>query len=249
MSGHSKWSQIKRQKGVADSKRGQIFTKLANAIIVAARSGGTNPDTNFRLRLSIEEARKNNMPKENIERAISKGAKEGENLEEIKYEGFGPGGIAIIVEAATDSRNRTGQEIKNIFERVGGNLAGPGSVSFNFEPKGLLLLEKQENLDSQMLSLIDLGVEDIVETEDGLEVYVSPDKLTETRDSLQNAQFKIMSYELFEKPKNSQVISDPIAAHKVLNFLDTLENQDDVQKVYANIDIPQEILKNLNSIS
>jgi len=110
-------------------------------------------------------------------------------------------------------------------------------------------LEKQENLDSQMLSLIDLGVEDIVETEDGLEVYVSPDKLTETRDSLQNAQFKIMSYELFEKPKNSQVISDPIAAHKVLNFLDTLENQDDVQKVYANIDIPQEILKNLNSIS
>ncbi len=250
MSGHSHYATIKRQKGLRDAAKGQIFSKLARAIQIAVKGGGgIDPDSNARLRVAVEAARNSNMPKENIERAISKGAKEGENLEEIKYEGFGPGGIAVVVEVATDNRNRTGQEIKNLFERGAGNLAGPGAVSFNFEPKGLLLIEKQSNLEEQMLALIDAGVEDIVETEDGLEVYVPPEKLSETKDKLQNGQFKVLSYELFEKPKNTQVINDPAVAQKVLNFLDSLENQDDVQKVYANIDIPQEILKNLNSSS
>lgn len=245
MSGHSKWSTIKRQKEANDAARGQLFSKLARAISIAVKTGGgENPDTNHKLRMAIDKARANNMPKVNIERAISKGTGGGA-LEEVTYEGFGPAGIAVIVEVATDNRNRTGQEIKNLFERGGGRLAGPGAVSFNFEPKGLLVIEKKADSDEQMLALIDLGVEEIEEMEDGIEVYVESGNLSDLKKKLEEQGFKITSSELVRKPKNFQVISDKETASKILSFLDNLEEQDDAQKVFANFDIPEEIIKEI----
>lgn len=245
MSGHSKWSTIKRQKEANDAARGQLFSKLARAVSIAVKTGGgENPDTNHKLRMAIDKARTSNMPKVNIERAISKGAGGGA-LEEATYEGFGPAGIAVIVEVATDNRNRTGQEIKNLFERGGGRLAGPGAVSFNFEPKGLLVIEKKTDSDEQMLALIDLGVEEIEEMEDGIEVYVESGNLSDLKKKLEKQGFKITSSELVRKPKNFQVISDKETASKILSFLDNLEEQDDAQKVFANFDIPEEIIKEI----
>jgi YebC/PmpR family DNA-binding regulatory protein len=193
----------------------------------------------------MDAARAANMPKENIERAISK-ASGPETLEEVTYEGYGPSGIAVVVEAATDNRNRTGQEIKNIFERGGGSLAGPGAVSFNFEQKGLLLVEKKEDPQAQMLSMIDLGVEDVEETTDAIEVYVATDKLAEARQKLIEAGLNVTSAELYLKPKNLQPVTDPKEASRVLSFLDSLEQQADVQKVNANVDIPDNVVAQAN---
>jgi YebC/PmpR family DNA-binding regulatory protein len=247
MSGHSKWSTIKRKKEATDAARGKLFSKLSRAISVAVKTGGgSNPDTNHKLRVAIEAARAANMPKVNIERAISKGGGP-EMFEEIMYEGFGPGGIAIILQAATDNRNRTGQEIKALFDRAGGSLAGPGAVSFNFEPKGLLVVEKEKDSESQMLRLIDVGgVEDIQETDDVIEVYVEPANLTKMRTELENKGFKIESFELVQKPKNYQTVLDEKTASRALSFLETLEGHDDIQKVYANLDIPQEVMEKIN---
>ena len=246
MSGHSHYATIHRQKEAKDAQKGQIFSKLAKEIAIAVKSGGPDPNGNFKLRVAMDRARAANMPKDNVERAISSGSSSATDLEEATYEGFGPSGIAVMVSAATDNRNRTGQEVKNLFERAGGRLAGPGSVSFNFENKGLLVIEKKAEAETQMLTLIDMGVEDIEETDDGIEVYVSPDKLTQTRKKLQEAGFSIASTELFMKPKSLQTISDPSEAKKALAFLESLEEHEDIQKVFANLDIPDAVVSQVS---
>lgn len=238
MSGHSKWSTIKHKKAANDQARGKVFSKLSKAISIAIKTGGgANPETNYKLRMAIDTARAADMPKANIDRIINKAEKEDENLEEVKYEGFGPEGINVIVEVVTDNRNRTAQEIKGLFERGGGRLGGPGSVSFNFEPRGLILIKKSAEKENQILQLIDLGVEEFEETEVGIEVYVSPSKLSSLRQEIEKVGFEIISVELIQKPKSLQSISDPQKGEKVVRFLDNLDNQDDVQQVFTNADL------------
>jgi len=245
MSGHSHYATIKRQKEVKDAARGNMFSKLAKAISIAAKTGGgPDPNSNFKLRVAIDKARGFNMPKDNIERAISHAS--GGTLDEVTYEGFGPSGVAIIVEVATDNRNRTGQEIKNIFERAGGSLAGPGAVSFNFEAKGQLVVKKEGDAEAQMLKLIDAGAEDMEDTEDGIEVHVPSEKLSQVSKDLTEGGFTVTSTELVQKPKNYVTVADPSHANKVISFLDALNEQEDVQKVFANLDIPDEILAKLS---
>ncbi len=242
MSGHSKWATIHREKGVKDSKRGNIFAKLGKAISIAVKAGGgPDPSANFKLRVAMEKAHAADMPKDNIERAISKGSG-GEALEEAVYEGFGPGGIGVIVEVTTDNKNRTASEIKNLFERGGGTLAGPGAVSFNFEQKGFLLVKKTTDPEGQMLKLIEAGVEDVEESEDGIEVYTAPHSLSEIRKKLETESFEIISTELYLKPKTLLTISDKGGAQKAMSFLEALEESEDVQKVYTNLDVPENIL-------
>ncbi|MBI4059312.1 YebC/PmpR family DNA-binding transcriptional regulator [Candidatus Microgenomates bacterium] len=234
MSGHSKWATIHRQKESKDAKRGLIFTKLGRAITIAARSG-PDPDANFKLRLAIDKARVANMPKENIERAISR-SQSGIAVEETTYEGFGPQGVAVIVQAVTDNKNRTSQEIKNLFERNGGRMAGPGSVSYQFEQVGQLIVKKNDNAEEQMLSLIDARVEDMEESADGIEIYTKPAELNNTREKIAGLGFGVVSAELTMKPLNLVSLGSD-EAQKVVSFLETLQNHDDVQAVYANLDI------------
>lgn len=242
MSGHSKWATIHRSKEVKDAKRGNLFSKLGRAISIAVKAGGgPDPSSNFKLRVAIEKARAADMPKDNIERAISRAAEAGA-LEEVNYEGFGPGGIGVIVEVATDNKNRTSQEIKNAFERGGGSLAGPGAVSFNFEQKGFLLVKKTDKPDEQMLALIEAGVEDVEETEDGIEVYTVPSKLAEVRNDLEGKGFEIVSMELYMAPNSLVTVSDPDVAKRAMSFLEGLEEGEDVQKVYSNLDVPENLL-------
>ncbi len=248
MSGHSKWSTIKRQKGANDAAKGKLFSKLGRAISIAVKSGGgIDPNNNAKLREVIDAARAVNMPKENIERAISRASSESENLEEVTYEGFGPKGIAIMLVAATDNRRRTGQEIKNIFERSGGTLGGPSSVSFNFSPRGYILVKKEGDTDKQMLTLIDLGVEDLEEVEDGIEAYVSPQNLYDVSQKIGKAGYKVEKNELIQKPLNLTTLDNVEDARKAVSFLESLEDHDDVHKVFANLDIPQKILEELAS--
>ncbi len=247
MSGHSKWSTIKRQKEAADKQRGKIFSKLAKAITIAAREG-TDPDTNFKLRLEVDRAKQANMPKENIERAIiraSGGAGEGQ-LEEVVYEGYGPEGVAIIAEAATDNRNRTTAEIKQLFERGGGSLGGPGTVTYQFRPMGLITVEKSDNPDEQILKIIDLGVEDVEEATDALEVYIQSQKLGEFKEKLNQKGFKVLSAELVKQPKNEIKIKNANKATKILKLMDSLQEHDDVQRAFANFDIPEEVLQQVS---
>ncbi|OGM08623.1 hypothetical protein A2159_03685 [Candidatus Woesebacteria bacterium RBG_13_34_9] len=244
MSGHSHFSTIRRKKEGKDAAKGQIFSKYARVIQLAVKSGGgPDPSANYKLRMAIEKARASNMPKENIERAISKGTSSSENLEEVFYEGFGPSGIGIIVEAVTNNRNRTSQEIKNIFERGGGSLAGPGSVSFQFEPKGNVVIKKETDSQKQMLDLIDIeGVEDVEEGEDAIDVYTSPDSVGRVRDNLMQKGYSLISIAIIKRPKSLITVDSKESATKVLNLLEKFEEQDDVQDVYANVDIPNEFL-------
>lgn len=242
MSGHSHYATIKRQKGANDAAKGNLFSKLARSIMIAAKNG-SDPDMNFKLRFEIDKAREASMPRENIDRAIAKATTDAAKLEEIMYEGFGPGGIGVMVEVASDNKNRTAQEMKNIFDKNGGNLAGPGAVSFNFESKGSMLIKKTDDPESQMLALIDAGVEDVNETDDGIEVYTSPDKLSETHKALSAKGFEISQAELQMKPKNLQVLEDPQVAAKALKFLDALDEVEDVQKVYTNLEVPDEVME------
>jgi YebC/PmpR family DNA-binding regulatory protein len=252
MSGHSKWATIHRQKESKDARRGQIFTKLGNAITVAVRDGGgiTDPEKNFKLRLAIEKARAINMPKENIARAITRGSggMGGEKWEEVTYEGYGPGGIAIIVEAVTDNKNRTTAEIKNLFERGGGSLAGPGAVLFQFEKAGLLTIKKNTNPDAQILKIIDLGVEDVEEATDAIEVYTKPEQITKIKEQLLKAGFEVLGTEQILKPKTSLKINDVQTSERVLKFMENLEEHNDIQRVFANFDIPNEILGQISNV-
>lgn len=246
MSGHSHFATIKRQKAANDAAKGNVFSKMARAIMIAAKNGA-DPDMNFKLRFEIDKARAVSMPKENIERAIAKATTDAANIEEITYEGFGPGGIGVLVEVASDNKNRTAQEMKNVFDKGGGNLAGPGAVSFNFESKGYMFIKKSADPDSQELALIDAGVEDIETAEDGFEVYVAPDKLSEMNKKLTASGFEVTETELQMKPKNLQTITDPGTASKVLKFLDQLDELDDVQKVFSNADISEETMSQISS--
>lgn len=248
MSGHSHWATIKRQKEAADRQRGKIFSKICRMISVAARDGA-DPQTNFKLRLAIEKAKQANVPKDNILRAIQRGSggQEGASWEEISFEGYGPGGIGVIVEAVTDNRNRTTAEIKNIFERAGGSLAGPGAVAYLFQKKGLITVEKNEGeVDSQMLQLIDLGAEDVEEATDAIEVFTNPSQLSQLKEKIEKNNFKVKSAEIIMEPQTPVTIDDPEKAKKVLQFMENLEEHDDVQKVYANFDIPNKILSQIN---
>lgn len=236
MSGHSHFSTIKRQKEANDSVKGKVFSKMAKIIAVAVREGGgSDPDSNYKLRIAIETARASNVPKDNIKRAIDNASSVGA-LDEITYEGFGPGGANVIVQTMTDNRNRTVQEIKSIFERAGGSMGTPGSVSFNFENKGYILVTKSGDVDEQMLKLIDLGAEDVNEVEDGIEVYTDHSKLFEVRKAIEENGMSVISMELTQRPKNILMIDNKEAAEKIIKFVETLEDNDDVQKVYTNID-------------
>jgi len=235
MSGHSKWSTIKHKKAATDSKRGQIFTKLGRAITIAAKEGGPDPASNFKLRLVVDKAREVNMPKANIERAIEKGSGQGagENLETAVYEGFGPGQIAVMIEVVTDNKNRTAAEIKKVFERGGGSLGQPGSVAYLFNKKGRLFLEKQADVDNQMLKIIDLGVDEVEAGNEGVEVLVSATNLGKAREQLIQAGFVIKSADLIYKPQALMELSDD-SEQKLTEWLDALEELDDVQAVYTN---------------
>jgi len=250
MSGHSKWSQIKRQKGVADVKRGKVFTKLANAVIIAVREGKSgDPVANFKLRLVMEQARAANMPKDNIQKAIDRalGRIEGAGqIEEVKYEGYGPFGIAVMVEAATDSKNRTTSEVKNTLERAGGSLGGPGSVSWMFENQGLISVKKGEKeADEIILSAADFGAEDAAEAGETVEIYTKPDEVEKVKEDLEKAGYEIESFEILQKPKNLVEVTEEGKASQVLQFIDKLDNLDDVVKVSANFDIPESILERI----
>jgi len=244
MSGHSKWSTIKRQKEATDKKRGQAYSKLGKVITIAARNGA-DPETNFKLRLAIEKGRQMNMPKENIKRAIEKGSggKGGEQLAEIIYEGYGPFGMALIIETVTDNRNRTSAEIKNILERIGGGLASPGAVTFQFKKTGLITVQKGSDVDSQMLSLIDLGAEDVEEAKDVIEVYSKPKQLDQIKEKILQAGLEVLSAELIMEPISQVKIENSAKAQKIIKLMETLENHDDIQKVYANFDITSEVLE------
>ena len=244
MSGHSKWSTIKRAKGLNDAKRSQIFTKLAREIAVAARGGDPNPDVNPRLRMAIDKARDSNMPKDNIERAIKRGSgtAEGEALQEITYEGFGPGGTAILVEVLTDNRNRAVADVRNAFTRAGGNLGETGSVAWQFESRGLIVLNPNGG-DAEELALqaIDTGADDVRVEGDSVEVYTAPDALAEVRKALSETDTPVESAELMKMPKNT-IPLDEQKAKQVLRLLDALDDLDDVQRVSSNADFPEEVL-------
>lgn len=235
MSGHSKWATIHRQKEVNDAKRGQLFSKLVRAISAAAKQG-ENPDTNMKLKIAVERARSANMPKANIERAISAAEADAANLVEVVYEGYGPGGVALMVEATTNNRNRTSQEIKNIFERFGGSLGGPGSVAFNFEPKGWVYVEKASNAQEQMLSLMDIeGIEDVEQDQGGIEVYTSPSALAEVISKVKDKSFVIQSSGLIQKAKQVKPV-DAKTSEKLDQLLERLNDHEDVQNVFTDSD-------------
>ena len=248
MAGHSKWKQIKHKKGVADAKRGQLFTKLTREITVATREGGGDPGGNFRLRLAIQKARDNNMPLDNIERALKKGIGEGvgaAEFVELAYEGYGPGGAAVYVQALSDNRNRTAADVRRVFARGGGNLGESGSVGWIFDFKGVILADIAENLGEDMaLAAIDAGAEDVKTDATLLEVYTEPELLEPVRAVLEAGGASVTSAELQMVPKTPMTL-EPSVATQTLRLLDSLEELDDVQKVYTNADFPEEVLAGL----
>ncbi len=245
MSGHSKWAQIKRQKGVNDVKRGQVFTKMAREITLAAREGGPDPEGNFRLRLAVQRARDSNLPMENIDRAIKRatGALEGPQLEQVTYEGYGPAGVAIMVQTLTDNRNRTVAEVRNVFTRAGGNLGESGCVAWNFDSMGVLTVEADgHDADDLALEAIDAGADDVKVDGGTLEVYTSTEGLESTRKALEGKKIKVSSAE-FSMVAKTKVPLGEKEAHSVLKLIDKLEELDDVQEVYSNAEIPDEVME------
>jgi YebC/PmpR family DNA-binding regulatory protein len=251
MSGHSKWAQIKRQKGVADARRGQLFTKLAREIIVAVREGGSNPDANFRLRLAIQRARDSSMPMDNIERAIKRGSgqTEGASLVEMVLEGYGPSGAAIMVKALSDNRNRTVQDVRNIFSRHGGNLGESGCVAWLFDSRGVITVDTGDlNAEELALGAIDAGAEDVKIETNYIEVYTKPEELEKVREALKQKNIPIASSELSMVPKTMIQLEEK-AALQTLRLLDKLEELDEVQHVSSNADFPDSILEKYQSLS
>ena len=245
MSGHSKWSSIKYQQGVADDRRGKLFTKLTREIILAVRESGSNPETNYHLRLATQKAKDNNMPSDNIERAVKRGegTLEGATLSELILEGYGPGGAAILVEALTDNRNRTVQEVRSTFSRSGGSLGESGSVTWLFDQKGLITVETN-NMDADELALqaIDAGAEDVIPQSGYVEIYTKPEELEAVRKVLEQNNTTICSAELAKIPKTT-VQLDEHTASQVLKLLDKLEELDDTQSVCSNVDFPDDVLE------
>jgi YebC/PmpR family DNA-binding regulatory protein len=246
MSGHSKWSSIKHKKGAVDARRGKLFSKLSRAIIVAAREGGPDPDGNATLAAAVQKARDNSMPKDNIERAIARGAGAGdggEAYEHITYEGYGPGGVAVLVEALTDNRNRTAAEVRHIFSKNDGNLGESGVVAWLFERRGLILVDANADEDGVMLAAADGGADDVGQEGSSYQITCAPESLRAVRESLETAGIEIESAQLTLLPKTTVQIEDESAAKKLLRLMDALEENDDVQDVYANFDIPEGILE------
>jgi len=246
LSGHSKWASIKRKKGATDAKRGQLFSKLTRAIIVAARDGGPDPGWNIALQNAIEKARENSMPKDNIDRAIAKGAGTGADAaayETVTYEGYGPGGIALFVEALTDNRNRTAADVRHVFTKNDGNLGESGSVAWLFERKGVILVPGEIDEDELMLAAADAGADDVEAEESSYRVTTAPENLHAVREALESAGIAIESAESTMVPKTSVEIEDETVARKVVRMMDELEENDDVQDVYSNFDIPETVLE------
>jgi len=247
MSGHSKWAQIKHKKARTDLERGKAFSKLIRLITVAARQGGGNPENNPRLRLAIQKAREVNMPQENIEKAIRKGTGEleGVTYEEIVYEGYGPGGVAIMVEATTDNRNRTTAEIRHLFNRYGGSLGETGCVSWVFERKGLISFEKDRADEETIMSVaIDAGAEDIRSTETTIDVITAPEDFEQVREIIERSGLRYAVAQVTMVPKTTVSVEGK-QAQQVLSLIEALEDHDDVQEVYANFDIADELLESL----
>lgn len=244
MAGHSKWNNIKNKKGKEDAKRGRIFTKLGRYIMVAAREGGADPDYNPALKVAIDKAKAENMPNDNIDRAIKKGTGEigGSNFEEITYEGYGPSGIAVIVKCLTDNRNRTAPDIRHAFDKYGGNLGQPGCVSFMFDKKGQLGIENSDNIDSEeiMMEALELGAEDVNFEEEGIEILTSPEDYVKVRKGLEDLGYEFVISEISYIPQNYTKLTDENDIKNMEKMIDILEDNDDVQEVYTNWDKPDE---------
>lgn len=249
MSGHSKWANIKHKKAAADAKRGKVFTRIAKEITIAARDGGGDPDANPRLRLAIQNARSVNMPSDNIKRAIQKGTGEiqGASYEEITYEGFSPGGVSVIVETVTDNRNRTFSEIRAQFGKLGGNLGEPGSVSWNFDRKGVVTIKTNSKTEEELLDLVlDSGAEDLEYDEEQSRIICAFESLASCTNYFQEKNIDVAESKLEYLPKTLFEIKDINEARKVLKFIDTIEDHDDVQNVYSNDDIPDDIMEQIS---
>jgi YebC/PmpR family DNA-binding regulatory protein len=250
VSGHSKWSSIKHKKGAADAKRGKLFTKLTRAIQVAAREGGGDPEGNPALALAIQKARDSSMPKDNIERAIAKGSgadQDAEAFESITYEGYGPGGVAILIETLTDNRNRTGSEIRHAFSRYNGNLGEPGSVNYLFEKKGELVVDGAKYTEDDLMPAIDAGAEDVSLDGDVFEVVTGPADFTTVREALEAAGVELQSAEVNMRPSTRTPVEESDAG-TLMKLIDTLEEHDDVQAVHANFDVDDAVLERVAAV-
>jgi len=246
MSGHSKWANIKRRKGAVDAKKGKVFFKLIKEITVAARLGGADPDGNPRLRSAILAGRAENMPKENVERAIKKGAGggEGANYDEILYEGYGPGGVAVLVETMTDNRNRTVGEVRFFFSKAGGNMGESGCVSWMFDKKGQILIEKSAIDEDKLMEMaLEAGAEDVVVDDNVFQVLTAPEDFNAVREVLEAAKLTFLEAGVSMIPKTVVEVPDEKTARQLMRLLDNLEDNDDVQHVHANFDIPDEIME------
>ena len=245
MAGHSKWAQIKRKKGVTDAKRGQLFTKLGRELAVAARQGGGNPDENPALRLAIERARQNNMPKDNIQRAIDRAtnAADAAQLEEIRYEAYGPGGAALLIDSLTDNRNRTVSEVRSALTRAGANMAESGAVAWIFEQKGVIGVDLEGGVDADEVALaaIDGGAEDVAVEAELVEVITAPADLEQARSSVEQAGVAVATAEVIMRPTNTVEV-DESQARSLLRLIEALEELDDVQRVFTNADLPDAVL-------
>jgi YebC/PmpR family DNA-binding regulatory protein len=240
LSGHSKWSTIKRQKAVKDAARGAVFTKLGNAIAIAARSG-TDPETNFSLRLAIDQAKAANMPSANIQRSIDRVKdKDAAQLQEVLYEGYGPGGVAVLVETATDNINRTYPDVKLAFSKHGGNIAEKGAVAFQFDRKGMIRVN--EAGDDVLMQALEAGAEDVQEEDSESVIYTEPTDLAKVRDALNEAGLEVTQAELTYVPNNTVVVEDASTAGKIMRMMDALEDNDDVVGTHVNFDIPENLL-------
>ncbi|THB79631.1 MAG: YebC/PmpR family DNA-binding transcriptional regulator [Desulfobulbaceae bacterium] len=249
MSGHSKWSTIKRKKGANDAKRGKIFTKLIKEITVAARQGGGDPEGNPRLRSAIAAAKAENMPKDNIARAIAKGSGggDGETYDEILYEGYGPGGVAVLVECMTDNRNRTVADVRHYFSKSNGNLGENGCVAWMFDKKGQILVDKATISEEELMDkALEAGAEDVVEDENEYQVLIDPDEFNDVRESLEEQGVSFLEASISMLPQNTIEVSDEKIATALLKLLENLEDHDDVQKVHANFDIDSGLMEKLS---
>jgi YebC/PmpR family DNA-binding regulatory protein len=247
MAGHSKWANIKHRKARVDAQKGKIFTKLAREIIVAAKEGGGDPETNFSLRLAVQKAREANMPSDNIQRAIKRGTGElgGSQFESVTYEGYGPGGVALMLDINTDNRNRTAGDIRYIMSKQGGSLGESGCVSWMFKRKGYLSVEKSRGLDADELMLLALeaGAEDIREEEGFLEILTAPEEMENVREALTGSGISVTVAEVSLLPETEVTVEDKEVAEKLMILVEALEDHDDVQNVYANFNIPDELLE------
>jgi YebC/PmpR family DNA-binding regulatory protein len=248
MSGHSKWATIKHKKAATDKARGKLFAKLLRQVEVAAREGGGDPEANPTLRTMFQKARDNSIPMDTIDRAIKRGTGEleGVTYESITYEGYAPGGVALLIDVLTDNRNRTGAEVRSVFSRMGGSMAEPGAVSWQFSRKGVILVPRSASEDDVMLAALDAGAEDIVDDGDEWRLTCEPQATEEVREALEAAGLTVVSAESTMVSSTTVEVTDPEEAKRILRIMDALEEHDDVQDVYSNFDIPDEILTGIS---